>query len=722
MASPIKKARTFVQDFTKHWSTPYPGRNIPNKEVVAYGVGGMGVNLVTAVAPIFGLSASNFFVGACIGLQPMHLQMMLIVANIFGFLITSVRSYLFDNIKSKDGKFRPFLKWMVYPTVLISIVFVWLPYGSMSYLTKIIVVEIMYLLFNCFSPFYSEAYHLLIQVMSPDADERTDVMSISQIISSLSPSVVNLLLPVLAQFTGGLTGMNTYRIIYPIISVLGVLISFPSYKYTHERIVKPRSMENGIRFVDAIRSVSKNKYFWIINIGGWLGFAESAYSGILSWSFVYGYPEKEALLGVVNTVIGNGALWALMAAPFFIRMIGKRNLLITCNVANIFLLATLYPFYENIWVVIAIFYLNNFVLVLGNIYNPGIQADMKDYQQYLTGERIDTMFGVVGMIGTVLGFGTGLVVPYLYEMCGLKNDYTVLYNDELRGNLFEVMIVASVLGAIANVIPYFFYDMTEKKQKSITNVLRIRAMFDDYSCDVLDEETLVRAMEIIHTADELKGKEKAEISKDGLKAAKKLPKLTAEDKAIRKEKIKEEKEKIKSAKQRNIDIEVAPLVWDEMDKFSTKRFIKQVEFSEYILSNERGSLERIYADISLKTNSLPNKSKQEREIRSDAQKICRTVRESIKLRDKYFPDGVIEKPDDSKLEQVQNLPSDTLALAIKRKKAVRQVLKEFSIYKRVEKPFTDSRKLLTQRAAYKEMDDLERRYAEVISQREAQEA
>ncbi|MCD7797538.1 MAG: MFS transporter [Clostridiales bacterium] len=140
---------------------------------------------------------------------------------------------------------------------------------------------------------------------------------------------------------------------------------------------------------------------------------KSAYSVILNWTFVYGHPKQEELLGVAQTVIGNGALWLMMAAPFLIRLIGKRNLLIWCNLANVVLLALLYPFYDNIWIVIVIFYINNFVAVLGNIYNPGIQADMKDYQQYITGERIDGMFGVVGMIGTVLGFGTGLAVPYL---------------------------------------------------------------------------------------------------------------------------------------------------------------------------------------------------------------------------------------------------------------------------------------------------------------------
>ncbi|MCC8074132.1 MAG: MFS transporter [Clostridiales bacterium] len=703
------KIKRFIGDFKEHWSTPYSGRYIPNKEIVAYGVGGMGVHFAVTITGCFTLSSTNFFVGSCIGLQPMHLQYMLIIANIVGLLITSVRSYCFDNTKSPDGKFRPYLKWMGIPTVIVSIIFVWLPYETMDYTTKVIVVEIMYLLVNCFSPFYSEAFSTLLQVMSPDSDERTDVMSISQIIYSLAPSLTNLLIPFLAQLTGGLTDIRTYRFIYPAISVLGLFMAFPVYKYTNERIIKPRSLENEIRFFDAIRSIAKNKYYWIINIAGWIGFAESAYSVILNWTFVYGHPEQEELLGVAQTVIGNGALWSMMAAPFFIRLIGKRNLLIWCNLANVVLLALLYPFYDNIWIVIVIFYINNFVAVLGNIYNPGIQADMKDYQQYITGERIDGMFGVVGMIGTVLGFGTGLIVPYLQEICGLKDDYDVLYDSAVRGHLFQVMIIASVIGAILNVIPFFFYDLTEKKQKGITYVLRIRSMFDDYASGNLSDSTLITGMEIIHTAAELKDAEPIKITKDELKLAKQMPKNTKEEKELRTQKISQAKTKIKEQKKHNLDIELSPIVNKEMDKFSTERYIMQLETAKFILSYSYADLDEIVFKLTDKAKSAPKNTKQEKEIRSDLFTQKRIAKNANKLCRKYYPNGIIE-PDSDALNKAQELPNNTPSQALKRKLAVRRVLKEKSVYKRAVKPFTDANKLLIEKESYQSMDELEMLY------------
>ena len=42
-----------------------------------------------------------------------------------------------------------------------------------------------------------------------------------------------------------------------------------------------------------------------------------------------------------------------------------------------------------------------------------------------------------------------------------------------------VLIMLSVAGAALNVVPFFFYDLTEIKQKSIIKILQIRAMFEE---------------------------------------------------------------------------------------------------------------------------------------------------------------------------------------------------------------------------------------------------
>ena len=173
------------------------------------------------------------------------------------------------------------------------------------------------------------------------------------------------------------------------------------------------------------------------------------------------------------------ALWSMIVAPFVMNWIGKRNLLIAHNMLNVVLLLLLIPCYKNLFLVCVIFYINAFVNTFQNIYFPNIQADMRDYHQWKTGVRVDGLFGPLGLIGTVLGFATGLVLPAIYEHMGLKENYDILYNDEMRNNLFDVLIIASIVGAILNLIPYLFYDLTEQKHRGYVNVLKIRAMFEE---------------------------------------------------------------------------------------------------------------------------------------------------------------------------------------------------------------------------------------------------
>ena len=111
--------------------------------------------------------------------------------------------------------------------------------------------------------------------------------------------------------------------------------------------MQAKSHINDVRFFDAIVKVAKNKYFWIKNCAGWIGFLEGASGVVIQWTYMYGRPKVDlAQYGLVTTIIGNSALFAMMFAPFIIKKIGKRNLLILCNLMNILLLLLLLPFYK----------------------------------------------------------------------------------------------------------------------------------------------------------------------------------------------------------------------------------------------------------------------------------------------------------------------------------------------------------------------------------------
>ena len=114
-----------------------------------------------------------------------------------------------------------------------------------------------------------------------------------------------------------------------------------------------------------------------------------------------------------------------------IRKYGKRNILIVTNIMNIFLILIMYPVVKSfapaalIWMMTVCYFINKLVTALGHLLHPSINADIRDYQQYITGERIDGMFAAVGLIGSVVTMVTGFVLPAIYEKVGLNETVAV---------------------------------------------------------------------------------------------------------------------------------------------------------------------------------------------------------------------------------------------------------------------------------------------------------
>lgn len=759
-----EKVSTTWNNVVLHWKTPALGKYVSYKEIIAYGVGGMGVQFVMFFCSLIALSATSFLVGNTIGIKPMHLQYMAVASTIIGFGITIGRSYIIDSARFKSGKFRPWLAITGIPTVIIAVVFVWLPYETMSYMQKVIAVFLCYNLLQCFYPFFQQAYTDLANVISPNSHERTDIVSVSSIIYSMAPSLTGLFVPMLSTLTGGLNSITTYRIIHPLVAVVGLLLSYVAYAGTRERIIVAESHVTQFKFSDAFRAVAKNKYFWITSLAGWLGFLEGAVGVIIGWTFIYAYPNRMGLYGVATTLIGNAALWAMLICPIAIRVLGKRNLLIWCNVTNVVLIGLLYPLYNNIPALIILYYLNGFVNSFSIVYTPGINADMRDYQQYFTGERIDGMFGAVGIIGSFIGMFTGMVLPTIYQMLGLEDNYDVLEVASFREDMFDVLIIAAVIGAALNFVPYLFYDLTETKQRGIVKVLKIRAMFEDYGNGILRDESIVEAIDIIDEANLLYKDRTLMTTKDDIKKAERLPARTPEEKEFKKNEIKRlkaaykefntqnrgikkdrinqakampkstdaakaaRKAAIKAAKKENrelnklnADISVCDFIIDEMNKYDTLRIKKQVERSRALEAAGYNGIFDYNKEIMIEAKALPKSTHEEREIRSDAITHARALKNARKAMIKFYgsPENIVEPSDDA-FKAAEALPDDTFAHQLEKKRTVKKLVNEKSKYIRSVKPLLDARRQLTEKENYAHLDDIRARYADAKANTDAE--
>ena len=700
--------KNFFSAAKTHWKTPAEGRYMSYKEILSLSVGGIGVRFIVYCIGQMIISVGNTLIGNTIGITPTAVYAIYLISVLSGFPLTALRARMIDNTRSLKGKYRPYILTMGIPSVILGAGFILTPYEHMGLAAKCAAVLAFNIGFQFFYNFYTDAYESIINVLSPNTIERSDVLSVRSVIENLSPSIANILLPVLARL---ITGKNTlydlriYRILFPPMLLAGFVISMLVYVNTEEKIVQARTHPARIRFADAFRAVAKNKYFWIISLAGWVGFLEGSYAAILGWLYNYQNACTPAQYSVIIAISGNASFWPNLVAPFLVRKFGKRKVLVTTNLLNIVFILAMLPVIKmtgspsTIWLLLVFIFINTFMSAIGHLLGFGINADIRDYQQYITGERIDGMFAVVGLIGSVVTLVTSSVLPVIYERSGLNssvalslgfdgsNVYDVLYNTDYFIKICSVLVIASAIGATLNVIPFFFYDLTEPRQRAMVQILKIRAVIEDESNGVYSDEKAEEAKRIV--ADALAG-----------------------------------------------DDETSLIVAGELRRYTAPEGAREVEIAEKLFAG--GTEGFMTADLPDRrtVRKLPRSTEAEKTCRRDLLMLTGKVGAAKAAAKKYFPDGIrefdvsvfetlfereseqdaairaklaqIKAAREQKSGGVKKLKGELKALRAgfaETQRLIKKATDENAVYNRAAAPYIEAKRILSRRDGYKKLID-----------------
>lgn len=752
-----QKVGGFLDNLRYYWNEPPKGKYMTFKEIVSYAGGGIGCYFIILFGTQLSVSTTNMIVGGAIGIGPTDMYILYIISTLAGIPLTGIRANMVDNTRGRGGKYRPYLISIGIPTIICALGYVYFPYDSLQnlvsgevfgreayYVLKCAVVLVFNLLLSFFYAFFNDAYTNLIHVLSPNTQERTDVLAIKSVVYSLAPSISNIVLPLVAQiFTNDdLYDINVYRIAYPLYALVGIIGTVIVYANTQEKIVQAKTHTIQIGFWDALKEVAKNKYFWIISLAGWLGFLEGAYGNILTWSYNYGHTATGGEFALIQTLTGNASLWGMLLAPFCIRKWGKKRVLIGINILNILFILAMGINMDSIWWLFICVYFNWLVGAFEQITTPAIQADIRDYQQYKSGERIDGMFAAVTTIGGVITLFTSGVLPAVQEMYGIKDgngyespydilDVTTGQPGLLHDMMWAVIIMAAV-GAFLNMVPYLFYDFTEKKQKSVVRVLQVRALFEDYGNNALDNHQIVEAIDMVEEARTMSVAQPKKADKDSYRNIK--------DKAQRKA----AKKAYKDAVAYNEEIDIAKFVCNELDKFDTELYKYQIDVYEKIYENGiEGLVGTSYDSIAKElaaAKAMPQHSEEQKEIRKFAVKLAKSKKSAKKAFEKYY--GSIkdftepDMADLTKLFDEEDAIEDKIYKLVDKRTAAKKAndkaayeaakdeikklniqlkaararskkkMDEFAQFNKSAKPFIDARKLLLQKENYSHFDEI----------------
>ena len=733
-----------IQEVRLYWKQPRPGEYVPYKEIVMLSVGWMA--LYMSISWTIGFSVGNQFTGMTLGMNNNQLLVMGYVCQAIGYVITPLNAWIIDNLRSKDGKYRVYIK-LALPSMLFTLISLWLPYEQvrdgghpLSQYFMIAMLFIIGQLQGGVQSWVQTGVTNMVHVMTPNTQERTKIMAITSIIYSLGYSINNIYYPLMVDLltdNGEKYTMSYFRGAYTPMALLMPVVLL-AYFGTQERLVLPKSRITKMNFTSSMRAVAGNKIFWIKCADGWNNFLEGAKGNIWDWLVYRAHIMKSTTYGILNTVSYNANFWGMLFSPWFIKKFGKKKIKIAKNIIQVFLIASYFLFYKSPLAGVGLFIvytLDRFVDTY-NVIDSAIESDMRDNQQYLIGERVDGAFGFISTYaGGAINAVTSLFIPWVYKKKGFDgNDYSVLdvyvnYDESLPlskqtknpncvlYSLMDTLLLISIVGAAVDVLPWFLYDISETGQKSMIRVIRIRTLVEDADDATTEDSAYIEGCEAIIKAKQYYGLEKKPTSKDKIKRAKALPQSTESEKELRSQSISDAKKELDEAVIHNEEVEIAEFVMHELNRFENEFGQKQLELCRLIVNGGPQNFYKCAEEAQKLAIALPvSDIKEERTWRKQEIRNAKALLKSEKLAKKYYPDGIV--PFDNKdYDDAYNMPDETREQAKVRRKAMRAASKQRNIYGNVAAPYLAAKRTLDLYEGYNNLDVITADYDRVVKAR-----
>ncbi len=537
MKNLFQKVKTMILDIGTYWKKPREGEYVSNQEFVKFVIGAGGSNTAAYAGGNLTFTAGCLFVGAIYGLKMMDFVMLGFVGLILGYLFSPINMIITDNLGTppkktmrlinwasvaflvfgilcffipqkyfegfmpalpqvvgsklliqvfttywnmfvlkklspKFGKYRSWILAGIVPYIASLMLLVWFPYNNLEYHEKFWVMNLFFSFWGCFGSCFGQITNIQ-NVISPNTNERTRIMSIGSFLYSLFPSIYNILFPILAAKMGGLTDIKTYRYVVPGFIIVSAPFALFLVFGIKDRVVQEEAHKPHVDMKHGFREALRNKYLWITNISGWITTFSAGAINIVNMLIIYSL-RQDWVLGIMGTILGTAWTPGMLLAPLLIKKFGKKRIMLFCKYVTVLcsFLSVAGVYLDSFVIIIASTYVSTMLTSVVGIVTNSMTADIWDYQQYISGERLDGCMGIFAYLSAPVTTAAALLIPYLYELTGFTSDWNILYDNEIRSKVFIITIVAGAVTGLLSAIPYHFYDYTEERHEEIMEELR----------------------------------------------------------------------------------------------------------------------------------------------------------------------------------------------------------------------------------------------------------
>ena len=384
----------------------------------------------------------------------------------------------------KLGRYKIFAYFNVIPCMILVVLICWLPLYDNALTDRVWQIYLLFQLYGIFT--YTDSASNISSTISPNPHERMLVRCYPEKLSHLTNTVfVVTLLPMLASaLTGDITNINTYRYIIPIVMMICTVIMFAGLGQIKERIPQPPlEKKKYIPFWDGIHGIIRNKYIWIKAIDELIDALGNGGLAIKDIILIYTWREKGIIYVIVQNLVSMMGDPGAFLAPWIRRKFQYKTLvifkrLVFAGQSAGYILAC-WLFKDN-------YFMSGLVMLISlcigdaltsalKLADDDMAVRLKDYQMYLSGERLENYQGVkewfTGPFKTIIS----LIIPILFYRVGFTSDYDILFVDDIRAKCMMIGVAFDLAGHILCCVPYlFFWDYTDEKHEKVIDVLEER--------------------------------------------------------------------------------------------------------------------------------------------------------------------------------------------------------------------------------------------------------
>lgn len=373
------------------------------KERISYGLGNLGICLITTVFSVF----VTYFYTNVVGISILHVGSIMLIGGIVDAISDVVMGAMIDKTHTRWGKSRPYLLFMALPLIVASFLVFNVPNASEG--VKYAYALITYCIYTCAYTAIFIPYSTLMSSITDNQEDRLSINMWQGLGSSVGQFIINSFgLTIVAALGEGIHG---YRNAILVLGIIAAILIITCFVNTKERVVPPKNEK--IEIKDTLQAF-KNSQWLIVCFTVFLALTAvvlRAQQTMYYAQYVMEDIEIASKLLAISTIV---AIPVALVMPKLALKFGKRNLLFVGAALYIAASIGMYVFRLNSIVVYAFAFIAGIGGAVPNNVCYVMTAESIDYGEWKNGKRVQgALMSFIGFSVKVGGSIGGMLASFI---------------------------------------------------------------------------------------------------------------------------------------------------------------------------------------------------------------------------------------------------------------------------------------------------------------------